>query len=981
MKKLISIALTLLMVMSLIPAASFAASKDYNDTKDHWAEEAIDRWSDYGVVNGKGKQKFDPDGEMTRAEAAQVFANLLGLNKTVSITGYTDLKYNWYKDAIAKCVAAGILNGKGHGHMDPDGTITREEFLTMFARAVCISNGVDVSAAKTELSGKGYKDTNNISNWAVDAVSTLVEKGYVSGVSSDKLAPQDNINRASVMTLLNQSISTYVGKDSTETSVTAKSEGITLIANPSVTKVTGNADVVVVAAGAEKYDAATGEITHNDIKVESMKMPVARVQGENITVTLTINTEAEDAEVTKTGVDSEIVVESTSKVGNLKLSAEGSTATVSGTVKNVTVEETAKNASVETKTGAKIETVENKAENVAVTGSGNVGEVKSSEDVKVETKNTKVENTSETKEIAVTDAKGSETKVENKTEGTTQGETTKTETTVNKQETSGGGGGGAPAHTHTYNDYWSVNETHHWHAASCGHNNKKDETAHTWGTDSDSNKCTVCGYINDSVAMIPGEEGNTYYSSLDAAVAEADSGDVITLLKNVNGYYIQINKSVTLDLNTHTITNVNPTQYTILANTNNVTIKNGTINNSYYYYVNNDKAYSSYGLWIYSGKTTLQNITFNSAGTAINVRSGSTGCFDNVTISNPSYGNAYSVINGGIINADSFSVNSTYIGIQNSGTLILDSSDINSGYIAIYENSENATVNANNSTIKGNWGLYALQGKTADFTNVLFSFKTEAVDISSGIVATLTNCNCLSTEADCSTFSIDASELILNNTIIKAPNGTGVQIWGDNSVLNMNGGSIECDYYGIVGNGSSTTNSNITINGGSITTNQAPIYHPQSGTFTMTSGTIISNDAVMFKSGIINISGGTFNNTLEEPTGRDYCYYGNGQPNYEHCIVIDDCGYPGGVPDVTISTNVICNSKSGNGIQYFYCAEHANGEPGATLHMDSSIYSSVTSFNYKLTENGHTHYFVNIEKAHSFIEENGLNIDDLVPIK
>ena len=49
MKKLISIALTLVMLLSLLPTQALAAGR-YSDTAGSWAESAIDRWSGYGIV-------------------------------------------------------------------------------------------------------------------------------------------------------------------------------------------------------------------------------------------------------------------------------------------------------------------------------------------------------------------------------------------------------------------------------------------------------------------------------------------------------------------------------------------------------------------------------------------------------------------------------------------------------------------------------------------------------------------------------------------------------------------------------------------------------------------------------------------------------------------------------------------------------------------------------------------------------------------
>ena len=42
------------------------------DTEGHWAESAIERWSGYGVVEGRGDGTFAPEAELSRAEMAQV---------------------------------------------------------------------------------------------------------------------------------------------------------------------------------------------------------------------------------------------------------------------------------------------------------------------------------------------------------------------------------------------------------------------------------------------------------------------------------------------------------------------------------------------------------------------------------------------------------------------------------------------------------------------------------------------------------------------------------------------------------------------------------------------------------------------------------------------------------------------------------------------------------------------------------------------
>lgn len=234
-KKLLAILLCVCMVTAMLCVGASAAS--FNDTDGHWAEQAIDRWSEAGVVGGVGDGEFNPNGSMTRAEAAVMFANLLKLSGKADVSGFADVSADsWYADAIASCVDAGIMSGVGGGRMDPNGTITREMFFVMFARALGISGDTTLE--------KPYADGAAVASWAQSSVYALVNKGYVSGVSGNSVAPKLEINRASVMSLLSNTIVAYVVNDGT---VTVDGDGVVLVLAKNVT-VTGSGNVAVVVA-------------------------------------------------------------------------------------------------------------------------------------------------------------------------------------------------------------------------------------------------------------------------------------------------------------------------------------------------------------------------------------------------------------------------------------------------------------------------------------------------------------------------------------------------------------------------------------------------------------------------------------------------------------------------------------------------------------------------------------------------------------
>ena len=235
-----SILLAVALLVSLFSVTAFAA--DYKDTTGHWAEAAIDRWSEAGVVKGNGNGAFNPNGNMTRAEAAQTFVNLLKLDGKADLSAYTDVPADaWYADALAACVDGGIMNGTSDTTMNPNGTITREMFFVMFGRALGLPEETTLKVS--------FADSGSISNWAKGYVYALVNNGYVAGTSATNLSPLNAINRASVMSLLDQTIVSYVVNDGT-TNVTEKGVVLVLADNATITG-SAAATITVASAGAK----------------------------------------------------------------------------------------------------------------------------------------------------------------------------------------------------------------------------------------------------------------------------------------------------------------------------------------------------------------------------------------------------------------------------------------------------------------------------------------------------------------------------------------------------------------------------------------------------------------------------------------------------------------------------------------------------------------------------------------------------------
>lgn len=242
-RKILSLILVFAMTVSLLTVGTGAVGPTYGDTAGHWAESSIERWSAYGIIQGSNGL-FDPNGQLTCAQLATILAKLLKL-PAAKDAGFTDNTADaWYYDAINRCAAAGILNGNGDGTVTPEAPITRERAIVMLGRALGIE-----PIRKPDLTK--YTDAAQVSAYAQGYLAAMIKAGIVGGVGDNRLAPQDNINRASTVTILDRAIGVYADKDGM--TVNAKDGELVLVVAKNVKVINAPEGTKIVVA-----DGATG---------------------------------------------------------------------------------------------------------------------------------------------------------------------------------------------------------------------------------------------------------------------------------------------------------------------------------------------------------------------------------------------------------------------------------------------------------------------------------------------------------------------------------------------------------------------------------------------------------------------------------------------------------------------------------------------------------------------------------------------------
>lgn len=109
--------------------------KSFADIIGHQAESSIKTLAERGIIGGKSESSFDPNASMTRAEFASIIVRALGLPEKGQHNFKDVASDSWYNQAVATAYNYGLVAGVAPGSFNPQGTITREEAAVMTVRA------------------------------------------------------------------------------------------------------------------------------------------------------------------------------------------------------------------------------------------------------------------------------------------------------------------------------------------------------------------------------------------------------------------------------------------------------------------------------------------------------------------------------------------------------------------------------------------------------------------------------------------------------------------------------------------------------------------------------------------------------------------------------------------------------------------------------------------------------------------------------
>lgn len=173
------------------------------DPDDTGVSDLLDTENHNQYLFGYPEGTFGPDQNMTRAEVAQMFYNLL-VDKNVAITAtFEDVPADaWYAKSVNTLASMGIISGVGENRFEPERSITRAEFTSMAMKFT-----------KGALDGTNIFSDVHSGDWFYEAVVGSIQYGWIEGYEDGTFRPENWITRVEVTSIVNKMLGRFADRE------------------------------------------------------------------------------------------------------------------------------------------------------------------------------------------------------------------------------------------------------------------------------------------------------------------------------------------------------------------------------------------------------------------------------------------------------------------------------------------------------------------------------------------------------------------------------------------------------------------------------------------------------------------------------------------------------------------------------------------------------------------------------------------------
>lgn len=188
---------------SLCPRDETCPMAKFEDLlRNVWYHDGVHYCIEQGYMNGMSDTTFEPDTQLSRAMVVVLLYRIEGSPAVSGECPFQDVQPGiWYYDAVLWATQNGVANGISATEFAPNVSVTREQtatFLYRYANKI----GRDVTS-RADLSL--FPDAEQISGYAVDALSWAVSVGMINGSQEDGvtyLMPRGTTTRAQYATII-----------------------------------------------------------------------------------------------------------------------------------------------------------------------------------------------------------------------------------------------------------------------------------------------------------------------------------------------------------------------------------------------------------------------------------------------------------------------------------------------------------------------------------------------------------------------------------------------------------------------------------------------------------------------------------------------------------------------------------------------------------------------------------------------------------
>ena len=165
--------------------------------EDAWYHDYVYDLVYRGVVNGMTATTYEPEGKLTRAQFVKLLACSLADAETLKTYEgkhpFKDSEGHWAETYIAWAKDKGIVEGVSATEFDPEAPITREQMATIFGR-YALKQGIELP--KDAAPAQSFPDADKISEYAREFVELMRLAGILNGYEDGTFRPQNTATRA-----------------------------------------------------------------------------------------------------------------------------------------------------------------------------------------------------------------------------------------------------------------------------------------------------------------------------------------------------------------------------------------------------------------------------------------------------------------------------------------------------------------------------------------------------------------------------------------------------------------------------------------------------------------------------------------------------------------------------------------------------------------------------------------------------------------